>query len=98
MFDEGSTHNRFMGTTDDGLDATSRKLLNEIDELKKLELEKRHTARGSEEFHVLASKVETARGTSSTRRNRRPTRATRKAPSRMSGTSTPGDWTEGSRN
>jgi hypothetical protein len=47
-----------MATTDDGLDATSRRLLNEIDELKRLELEKRHTARSSEEFHDLASKVD----------------------------------------
>ena len=60
MFDDGRTHNHAMTTTDDGLDATSRRLLNEIDELKKLELEKRHTARSSPEFHELASKVETA--------------------------------------
>ena len=60
LADDGPTHNRVMRTTDDGLDATSRRLLNEIDKLKKLELEKRHTARSSEEFHDLASKVDNA--------------------------------------
>jgi hypothetical protein len=49
-----------MATTDDELDATSRRLLNEIDELKKLELQKRHTARSRAEFHDLASKVDNA--------------------------------------
>jgi hypothetical protein len=49
-----------MGTTDDELDATSRRLLNDIDELKRLEREKRHTARSSDEFHDLASKVDNA--------------------------------------
>ena len=49
-----------MATTDDGLDATSRRLLNEIDELKRLELQKRHTARSSDEFHDLAAKVDNA--------------------------------------
>jgi hypothetical protein len=49
-----------MGTTDDELDATSRRLLNEIDELKRLEREKRHTARSSDEFHDLAAKVDNA--------------------------------------
>lgn len=49
-----------MGTTDDELDATSRRLLNEIDELKRLEVEKRHTARSSDEFHDLAAKVDNA--------------------------------------
>jgi len=47
-----------MGTTDDALDATSRRLLNEIDELKTLELERRHTARSSDEFHDLAEKID----------------------------------------
>ncbi len=47
-----------MGTSDDHLDATSRNLLNEIDEMKRLEREKRHEARSSDEFHELAGKVE----------------------------------------
>ena len=55
-----------MATTDDGLDATSRRLLNEIDELKRLELEKRHTARSSDEFHDLAAKSTMPPATSST--------------------------------
>jgi hypothetical protein len=49
-----------MGATDDELDATSRRLLNEIDELKRLELEKRQTARGSDEFQDLAARIEKA--------------------------------------
>jgi hypothetical protein len=49
-----------MGATDDELDATSRKLLDEIEELKRLELEKRRTARGSDEFQDLAAKIEQA--------------------------------------
>ena len=49
-----------MGTTDEELDATSRRLLNEIDDLKRLEREKRQTARSSDEFHDLAAKVEGA--------------------------------------
>ena len=49
-----------MGTGDDGLDAISRKLLNQIDELKRLELERCRAARGSDEFNDLAAKVERA--------------------------------------
>jgi hypothetical protein len=49
-----------MGATDDELDAESRRLLDEIDELKRLELEKRHTARNSDEFHDLAARIEKA--------------------------------------
>ena len=44
-----------MGASDDELDATSRRLLNQIDELKRLELEKRRTARDSDEFRDLAA-------------------------------------------
>ena len=88
-----------MATTDHGLDATSRRLLNEIDELKRLELEKRLTARDSDEFKELASKVERAArrvfdtagaqlidGTEDS-----PLQAERDAQHR-------GDWTEESRN
>ena len=49
-----------MGATDDELEATSRRLLDEIDQLKRLELERRHTARGSDEFQDLAAKIEEA--------------------------------------
>jgi hypothetical protein len=49
-----------MGASDDELDATSRRLLNQIEELKRLELEKRRTARDSDEFRDLAEKVERA--------------------------------------
>ena len=49
-----------MAATDEELDETSQRLLTEIDELKRLELEKRRTARSSEEFHDLAAKVDDA--------------------------------------
>jgi hypothetical protein len=49
-----------MPTTDDGLDATSQRLLNEVEEVKRLELEKRQTARSSDEFHHLAADVDNA--------------------------------------
>jgi hypothetical protein len=49
-----------MSTTDEGLDATSRRLLDEVEELRRLELQKRQTARSSPEFHDLASKVDDA--------------------------------------
>ena len=49
-----------MGTTDDELDDLSRRLLNQIDELKRLELDKRRAARDSNEFSDLAAKVERA--------------------------------------
>ena len=49
-----------MHKTDDGLDASSLRLLGEIDELKRLELAKRQTARSTDEFHDLAAKVDDA--------------------------------------
>ena len=49
-----------MGTTDGGLDALSRRLLDEIEELRQLELEKRRAARSSDEFHELAGQVDDA--------------------------------------
>jgi hypothetical protein len=48
-----------MGISDDELDATSRDLLKNIDDLRQLEQEKRRTARSSEEFHDLADRVDT---------------------------------------
>ena len=88
-----------MRTTDDGLDALSRKLLNEADELKRLELEKRRTARGSEEFRDLAAKVdnaarhvfESASGELIDGQQDSPLQDEREE-------HYPGDWTEGSRN
>jgi hypothetical protein len=87
-----------MGTTDDGLDATSRRLLDETEELKRLELEKRHTARDSDEFHDLAAKIEKAArdvfDSAVAERNEgedeSPLRDERDEQH-------PGDWTEGSR-
>jgi hypothetical protein len=49
-----------MATTDDMLDAASRRLLDEVEEVRQLELKKRETPRGSPEFHELASKVDDA--------------------------------------
>jgi hypothetical protein len=88
-----------MATTDDGLDATSRQLLNEIDELKKLELEKRHTARSSAEFHELASKVEMAARHVFDSAEKQADEGDRESPiEEERDEQYPGDWTEGSRN
>ena len=47
-----------MGLTDGKLDATSRRLLDEVEQLRQLELKKRRTARSSPEFHELAAEVD----------------------------------------
>jgi hypothetical protein len=54
------TNTAGMGATDDELDATSRRLLKEVDDLKRLEVEKRETARSSDEFHDLTEEIEIA--------------------------------------
>jgi hypothetical protein len=51
-------HTRRVRRTDDELDARSRELLTEIDELKRLEQEKRRTGRSTDEFHALADEVD----------------------------------------
>jgi len=99
MVDDGPTHNRLMATTDDGLDATSRRLLNEIDELKRLELKKRHTARSSEEFHDLASKVDNAARHVFDTAGAQLIDGTEDSPLPDERDERhPGDWTDGSRN
>jgi len=60
VFPSGSRGRRYVGAGDDGLDAMSRKLLNQIDELRRLELERHRAARDSNEFNDLAAKVERA--------------------------------------
>jgi uncharacterized protein YbjT (DUF2867 family) len=87
-----------MGATDDELDATSRRLLNEIDELKRLELEKRQTARGSDEFQDLAARIDKAA------RHIFDSAGTQLVEGRQDSPlqderdeQHPGDWTEGSR-
>ncbi len=88
-----------MGTTDDELDATSRRLLNEIDELKKLELKKRHTARSSPEFHDLASKVDDAARHVFDSTGSQLIEGTQDSPIEAEREEQHhGDWTEGSRN
>ena len=88
-----------MGTTDDALDATSRRLLNEIDELKRLELEKRHTARSSDEFHELAAKVDGAARAVFDSASAELIDARDDSPLEDERDEQhPGDWTEGSRN
>jgi hypothetical protein len=86
-------------STDDGLDATSRRLLNEIDDLKRLERKKRYTARSTEPFHDLAEAVESqARHVFDVAHDElrggahdSPIPAEREEQH-------PGDWTEGNRN
>jgi hypothetical protein len=91
--------NRVMGATDDELDATSRRLLNEIDELKRLELEKRRTARSSPEFHDLASKVDNAARHVFDSTGSQLIEGTQESPLDAERQEQhPGDWTEGSRN
>jgi hypothetical protein len=88
-----------MGLTDDGLDATSRRLLNEVDELKKLELEKRRTARSSPEFHDLASKVDDAARHVFDTASTQLIEGDQESPiPEERDEQHPGDWTEGSRN
>ena len=88
-----------MRTTDDGLDATSRRLLNEIDELKKLELEKRRTARSSDEFHDLAAKVDNAARHVFDTTGAQLIEGEQDSPiPEERDEQHPGDWTEGSRN
>jgi len=88
-----------MTTTDDGLDATSRGLLNEIDELKRLELEKRRTARSSEEFHDLAAKVDDAARHVFDTTGAQLIEGEQDSPiPNERDEQHPGDWTEGSRN
>ena len=85
--------------TDDKLDATSRKILSEIDDMRRMELEKRQTARSSDEFHELAAKVEEAsrhifahaKQELSQGKDDSPIEAERDEQH-------PGDWTEGRRN
>ena len=57
VFSSRSRDRRYVGAGDDGLDPMSRKLLNQIDELKRLELERRRAARDSAEFNDLAGKA-----------------------------------------
>ena len=88
-----------MATTDDGLDATSRRLLNEVDELKRLELEKRRTARSSPEFHDLAAKVDNAARHVFDSAGAELIEAKEDSPLQDErDEQRPGDWTEGSRN
>ena len=50
-------------TDDAHLDATSRQLLAELDDIKRLERDKRAEARSSDEFHELAEEIsDKARG------------------------------------
>jgi hypothetical protein len=87
-----------MGTTDDGLDRISRLLLDQLDEMKALEIEKRQTGRSTDEFHELAEKIDdTARhvvklasGELQEGQDDSPIEAERLEQH-------PGDWTEGSR-
>jgi hypothetical protein len=88
-----------MGTTDNGLDATSRRLLNEVDELKRLELKKRRTARSSPEFHDLAAKVDNAARHVFDSAGAELLDARYDSPlEEERDEQHPGDWTEGSRN
>jgi hypothetical protein len=47
-------------TDDESLDRISRHILADIDEMRRLEREKRETARSTPEFHALSDQVERA--------------------------------------
>jgi hypothetical protein len=88
-----------MGATDDRLDAVSRRLLDEVEEVRRLELAKRRTACGGRAFRDLAAKVddaarhvfETASAELIDAADESPLQAERDERQ-------PGDWTQGSRN
>ncbi len=88
-----------MATTDDALDANSRRLLGEIDELRRLEREKRATARSSEDFHRLAEQVEaTARHVFDIAHEQQVEGDEDSPIPAERAEKHPGDWAEGSRN
>jgi hypothetical protein len=90
---------RDIGFTHDSLDGTSRKLLNQIDELKRLELEKRRAARDSDAFRDLAARVETAaRDIFNTAAVQRSEGEKDSPLEEERDEQHPADWTEGSRN
>ena len=88
-----------MRTTDSHLDATSRRLLREIDELQRLEVEKRRTARASDEFHELAAKVDNAARRVFDTAGAELIEAREDSPRQdEQDENHPGDWTDASRN
>jgi hypothetical protein len=91
--------NRGMGMTNEKLDAVSRRLLDEVEELRQLELEKRRTARSSPEFHDLAAKVDNAARHVFDTAGAELLDAQAESPLPTERDEQhPGDWTEGSRN
>ena len=68
VFPSRSRGRRYVGAGDDGLDAMSRRLLNQIDELRRLELERHRGDRDSDEFNDLAAKSRGLPGMSRCRR------------------------------
>ena len=82
--------------TDHELDATSRRLLMEVEDLRRLEREKRRTPRSSPEFHLQAEAIEAkARAVFSLARDER-SRAARDSPDPSERAERrPGDWSDG---
>jgi len=88
-----------MAKTDDELDAESRRLLNEVDDLKKLEHAKRRSARSSPEFHALAKDVEAkARQVFAISEQQRNDGKDESPMPNEREEQHPGDWTENGRN
>ena len=87
-----------MGATDDGLDRVSRLLLHEIDEMKRLELEKREAGRSTDAFHELAARVDdTARHVVKLAREELRDGDEDSPIAQERDEQHPGDWTESSR-
>ena len=85
-----------MGTTDDGLDRMSRLLLSEIDEMKRLELQKREAGRSTDEFHELAARVDdTARQVVKLAREELDSAEDDSPIREERAEQEPGDWTDG---
>ena len=88
-----------MRSTDDQLDARSRDLLTEIDELKRLEQAKRRSGRSSDEFHELADAVDAKARHVFNVAQVESTEGEQDSPiASEQAERHPGDWTEGSRN
>ena len=88
-----------MGATDDQLDAKSLRLLGQIDEVRRLEREKRQAGRSTDEFHELAEKVDRASNAVFRIAHEQLEEGEEDSPIAAEREEQhPGDWTEGSRN
>jgi len=82
-------------TDDAHLDATSRQLLAQLDDIRRLEHEKRTEARSSDEFHDLAEEIsDKARGVWAIAEHEETSGATDSPVPRERDEMYPGDWSD----